>query len=45
MIALVLGYLDRIELTVERDKNHSVVISRSLGNEAGDGKNLEAMAA
>ncbi|WP_158853806.1 glycoside hydrolase family 2 TIM barrel-domain containing protein [Saccharothrix deserti] len=39
------AYLDRVERTVERDKNHPSVISWSLGNEAGDGKNLEAMAA
>ncbi|MFF3965592.1 glycoside hydrolase family 2 TIM barrel-domain containing protein [Streptomyces griseorubiginosus] len=38
-------YLDRAERTVERDKNHASVISWSLGNEAGDGGNLEAMAA
>ncbi|MFF7137258.1 glycoside hydrolase family 2 TIM barrel-domain containing protein [Streptomyces sp. NPDC008196] len=37
--------LDRAERTVERDKNHACVISWSLGNEAGDGRNLEAMAA
>lgn len=39
------AYLDRIERTVERDKNHPSVIMWSLGNEAGDGRNLEAMAA
>lgn len=39
------AYLDRIERTVERDKNHASVILWSLGNEAGDGANLEAMAA
>ncbi|MER7482549.1 glycoside hydrolase family 2 TIM barrel-domain containing protein [Streptomyces sp. NPDC126510] len=38
------AYLDRAERTVERDKNHASVISWSLGNEAGDGRNLEAMA-
>jgi beta-galactosidase len=38
------AYLDRIERTVERDKNHASVILWSLGNEAGDGRNLEAMA-
>jgi beta-galactosidase len=37
--------LDRIERTVERDKNHPCVIIWSLGNEAGTGHNLEAMAA
>lgn len=39
------AYLDRIERTVERDKNHPSVIMWSLGNEAGDGENLAAMAA
>ncbi|MFD5593132.1 glycoside hydrolase family 2 TIM barrel-domain containing protein [Streptomyces griseorubiginosus] len=39
------AYLDPAERTVERDKNHTSVISWSLGNEAGDGRNLEAMAA
>jgi beta-galactosidase len=34
-------YLDRIERTVERDKNHPSVIIWSLGNEAGTGRNLE----
>jgi beta-galactosidase len=37
--------LDRAERTVERDKNHASVIVWSLGNEAGDGRNLRAMAA
>ncbi|MFD9334675.1 glycoside hydrolase family 2 TIM barrel-domain containing protein [Streptomyces sp. NPDC060028] len=37
------AYLDRIERTVERDKNHPSVILWSLGNEAGDGRNLRAM--
>ena len=36
--------LDRIERTVERDKNHPSVIMWSLGNEAGTGRNLEQMA-
>jgi beta-galactosidase len=35
-------YLDRIERTVERDKNHPCVIIWSLGNEAGTGTNLAA---
>ena len=39
------AYLDRVRRTVERDKNHPSVIVWSLGNEAGDGANLEAMAA
>jgi len=37
--------LDRIERTVERDKNHPSVIMWSLGNEAGAGGTLERMAA
>ncbi|MFC1440635.1 glycoside hydrolase family 2 TIM barrel-domain containing protein [Streptacidiphilus sp. N1-10] len=37
--------LDRIERTVERDKNHPAILLWSLGNEAGHGANLEAMAA
>jgi beta-galactosidase len=39
------AYLDRIERTVERDKNHPSVIIWSLGNESGTGQNLAAMAA
>ena len=35
-------YLDRIERTVERDKNHPCVVIWSLGNEAGTGVNLAA---
>jgi beta-galactosidase len=38
------AYLDRIERTFERDKNHPCVIVWSLGNEAGTGRNLEDMA-
>ncbi|HTQ89709.1 MAG TPA: glycoside hydrolase family 2 TIM barrel-domain containing protein, partial [Streptosporangiaceae bacterium] len=38
------AYLDRIERTVERDKNHPSVVIWSLGNEAGTGGNLERMA-
>jgi len=38
------AYLDRIARTVERDKNHPSVIGWSLGNEAGTGDNLRAMA-
>ncbi|WP_194922536.1 glycoside hydrolase family 2 TIM barrel-domain containing protein [Catenulispora pinisilvae] len=38
------AYLDRVERTVERDKNHPSVLLWSLGNEAGDGCNLRAMA-
>ncbi|MDA8440006.1 MAG: beta-galactosidase [Propionibacterium sp.] len=37
--------LDRIERTVERDKNHPCIIMWSLGNEAYRGDNLAAMAA
>ena len=36
--------LDRVERTVERDKNHPSVIIWSLGNEAGTGTNLAQMA-
>ena len=37
------AYLDRIERTVERDKNHPCVVIWSLGNESGTGTNLAAM--
>ncbi|WP_394937997.1 glycoside hydrolase family 2 TIM barrel-domain containing protein [Psychromicrobium sp. YIM B11713] len=37
------AYLDRIERTVERDKNHPCVVLWSLGNESGTGANLAAM--
>ena len=36
--------LDRMQRTVERDKNHASVIALSLGNEAYTGENLAAMA-
>ncbi|UZJ24398.1 DUF4981 domain-containing protein [Rhodococcus antarcticus] len=39
------AYLDRVQRTVERDKNHPSVIGWSLGNESGVGDNLAAMAA
>jgi beta-galactosidase len=38
------AFLDRIERTVERDKNHPSVIIWSLGNESGTGTNLARMA-
>jgi len=38
------AFIDRIERTVERDKNHPSVIIWSMGNESGAGANLEAMA-
>ncbi len=38
------AYLDRIQRTVERDKNHPSIIMWSLGNESGLGQNLAAMA-
>jgi beta-galactosidase len=38
------AYLDRIERTIERDKNHPSIVIWSLGNEAGTGVNLAAMA-
>lgn len=36
--------LDRARRMVERDKNHPAVVAWSLGNEAGTGRNLAAMA-
>ena len=39
-----LALLDRMARTVERDKNHPSIIMWSLGNEAGTGQNLQAMA-
>jgi beta-galactosidase len=39
------AYLDRMERTVERDKNHPSIVMWSLGNESGTGQNLAAMAA
>ena len=38
------AFLDRARRMVERDKNHPSVIAWSLGNEAGTGRNLAAMA-
>lgn len=37
------AYLDRMERSVERDKNNPCIIFWSLGNESGDGENLRAM--
>ncbi|MEV6057100.1 glycoside hydrolase family 2 TIM barrel-domain containing protein [Streptomyces sp. NPDC052107] len=37
--------VDRIQRTVERDKNHPSIVIWSLGNEAGTGSNLAAMSA
>ncbi len=37
--------LDRMQRTIERDKNHPSIIMWSLGNEAGHGQNLAAMSA
>ncbi|MFJ4367843.1 glycoside hydrolase family 2 TIM barrel-domain containing protein [Streptomyces chartreusis] len=39
------AFLDRIQRTVERDKNHPSIVIWSLGNEAGTGSNLAAMSA
>jgi beta-galactosidase len=39
------AYVDRMRRTVERDKNHPSIVMWSLGNEAGIGRNLAAMAA
>ena len=37
------AFIDRIERTVERDKNHPSVIMWSMGNESGYGENHDAM--
>jgi beta-galactosidase len=37
--------MDRMSRTVERDKNHPSILMWSIGNEAGVGDNLRAMAA
>ncbi len=39
------AYLNRMERTIERDKNHPSIVMWSLGNESGTGANLAAMAA
>ncbi|RBP51068.1 glycoside hydrolase family 2 TIM barrel-domain containing protein [Arenicella xantha] len=36
------AYIDRIQNMYERSKNNASVVMRSLGNESGDGPNLEA---
>ncbi|GAB2525053.1 glycoside hydrolase family 2 TIM barrel-domain containing protein [Microbulbifer agarilyticus] len=36
------AYIDRVENMYERSKNSTAVVIRSLGNESGDGPNLEA---
>ncbi|WP_082897012.1 glycoside hydrolase family 2 TIM barrel-domain containing protein [Thalassotalea crassostreae] len=36
------AYLDRVSNMYERSKNNASVIMRSIGNESGDGPNLEA---
>ncbi len=36
------AYIDRIQNMYERSKNSTAVVMRSLGNESGDGPNLEA---
>ena len=38
------AFVDRMQRMVERDKNHPSIIMWSLGNEAGTGENLAAMA-
>lgn len=39
------AHMDRMQRMVERDKNHPSIILWSLGNEAGDGANFEAISA
>ncbi|QWW19228.1 beta-galactosidase [Schaalia sp. 19OD2882] len=39
------AFLDRTRSAFERDKNHPSILMWSLGNESGDGVNLEAAAA
>lgn len=39
------AYMDRTVRMVERDKNHAAIIIWSVGNENGDGRNLEATSA
>lgn len=37
------AYIHRIQNVYERDKNHASVVIWSIGNESGDGPNIEAM--
>ncbi|WP_371194821.1 glycoside hydrolase family 2 TIM barrel-domain containing protein [Glaciecola sp. SC05] len=37
------AYLNRVENMYERDKNHASVVIWSIGNESGDGPNIEAL--
>ena len=37
------AYLDRVSNMYERDKNHPSVVIWSIGNETGDGPNMEAL--
>lgn len=37
------AYIHRVENLYERDKNHASVVIWSIGNESGDGPNIEAM--
>ncbi|TRY32856.1 glycoside hydrolase family 2 TIM barrel-domain containing protein [Aliiglaciecola sp. M165] len=37
------AYLNRVENMYERDKNHASVVIWSIGNESGDGPNLEVL--
>lgn len=39
------AFLDRMERTIQRDKNHSSIIFWSFGNESGSGDNFVAMQA
>jgi beta-galactosidase len=37
------AYIDRVQNLYERDKNHPSVVIWSIGNESGDGPNIEAL--
>jgi beta-galactosidase/evolved beta-galactosidase subunit alpha len=39
------AYVDRMRRVVVRDRNHACIVAWSLGNEAGYGPNIDAMAA